>query len=84
MYRISIEPNEVGSVAYFMLGVYDDEKLCRYDIMGLFRIMGDSVKTIAMKRFNGSEFVLEDVYDGEMWQSEIVAWQEEEYERHGA
>lgn len=82
-YRLSIEPNEVGSVAFFLLGVYDSEELARLDAMGLFRIMGDEVRTIAIKRFNGEDFVLEDVFDGQEWQSEIEAQIAEDYETHG-
>lgn len=83
-YRLSIEPNKVGSVAFFLLGVYDSEELARLDAMGLFRIMGDEVKTIGIKRFNGEDFVLEDVFDGQEWFSEIKAHNEEEFARHGA
>jgi hypothetical protein len=84
-YRLSIESNDVNRTwAYFLLGEYNDEKLARLDAVGLMAYLGDEVKTIGVKWFNGKEFELLDVYDGQEWFSEIEAHNKEEFERHGA
>lgn len=83
-YRLSIESNIVGrDVPFFLLGVYDDEKIARLDAVGLMNFFQDEIKTIGLKKFDGNDFVLEDVYDGQEWQSEIEAHIAEEYARHG-
>ena len=83
-YRLSIESNIVGrDVPFFLLGVYDDEKIARLDAVGLMNFFQDEIKTIGLKKFDGENFVLEDVYDGQEWQSEIEAHIAEEYARHG-
>ena len=60
------------------------EKLARLDAIGLMAYLGDEVKTIGVKWFNGKDFELLDVYDGQEWFSEIEAHNKEEFERHGA
>ena len=83
-YRLSIESNIVGrDVPFFLLGVYDDEKIARLDAVGLMNFFQDEIKTIGLKRFDGNDFVLEDVYDGQEWQSEIEAYIAEEHARCG-
>ena len=83
-YRLSIESNIVGrDVPFFLLGVYDDEKIARLDAVGLMNFFQDEIKTIGLKRFDGNDFVLEDVYDGQEWQSEIEAYFAEEHARCG-
>ena len=83
-YRLSIESNIVGrDVAFFLLGVYDDEKLARLDAVGLMNFFRDEIKTVGVKVFNGEDFELLDVYDGQEWFSEIEAHNAEEYARHG-
>lgn len=84
-YRLSIESNNVNKDwPLFMLGVYEDYELAKMDAVALMMYLDDDIKTIGVKRFNGTDFVLEDVFDGQEWQSEIEAYLEEEYERHGA
>ena len=84
-YRLSIESNIVGrDVPFFLLGVYDHEELARLDAVGLMNFFRDEIKTVGIKMFDGEDFVLLDVYDGQEWFSEIEAHNAEEFERHGA
>ena len=84
-YRLSLESNNVNrDWPLFMLGVYEDYELAKLDAVALMTYLDDDIRTIAVKRFNGTDFVIEDVFDGQEWESDIIAYQEEEFERHGA
>jgi len=55
-YRLSIESNIVGrDVPFFLLGVYDDEKIARLDAVGLMNFFQDEIKTIGLKKFDGKK-----------------------------